>query len=89
MVDAVRVAEQAIGQVHYSVTDRELPMRVFRRSLFVVKDVAAGELLTAENVRSIRPGHGLHPRYLAQILGQHATRDIESGTPLSWELIGG
>ena len=87
MVDAVRVVEQALGQVHYSVTERELPMRAFRRSLFVVKDVAAGELFTAENVRSIRPANGLHPRHLAEVVGRYATCNIEAGTPLTWGLV--
>lgn len=87
MVDAVRIAEKALGQIQYSVTEREVPMRTFRRSLFVVKDVTAGEIFTPENVRSIRPGHGLHPRYLSQILGHRAAYDITLGTPLSWELV--
>ena len=58
---------------------------MFRRSLFVVKDVKAGEAFTPDNVRSIRPGHGLHTRYLEQIIGRHATHDIGRGTPLAWE----
>ena len=89
MVDAVRVAEKALGQVHYSITEREAPMRAFRRSLFVVEDMVAGEVFTASNVRSIRPGQGLHPRHLRQVLGHRAACDITLGTPLSWELIGG
>jgi pseudaminic acid synthase len=87
MVDAVRVAEKALGQVHYGVTEREAPMRAFRRSLFVVKDVAAGELFTAENVRSIRPANGLHPRHLPEVIGCYATCDISAGTPLTWGMV--
>ena len=87
MVDAIRVAEKALGQVHYRVTEREAPMRAFRRSLFVVKDVAAGELFTSENVRSIRPANGLHPRHLAEVLGRYATCDIDAGTPLTWGMV--
>lgn len=61
--------------------------REFSRSLFVVKDIKAGEIFTEENVRSIRPGYGLHPKYLKKILGKRATQDIKKGTPLNWDLI--
>jgi N-acetylneuraminate synthase len=87
MVSAVRTAEKAIGRVHYGVSEQESSSRVFRRSLFVVQDISAGERFTAENVRSIRPGHGLHTRYLDDVLGRRAAVDIERGTPLGWELI--
>jgi N-acetylneuraminate synthase len=87
MVDAVRVAERALGEVQFGVNEKERASRIFRRSLFVVQDVKRGSLFTAENVRSIRPGHGLHTRHLAEILGRRAARDIERGTPLSWELV--
>lgn len=89
MVDAVREAERALGKVHYGVSQHEEESRVFRRSLFVVRDVKAGERFTTENVRSIRPGYGLHPRYLDDVLGRVATRDIAGGTPLAWEMVGG
>ncbi|HXG51799.1 MAG TPA: pseudaminic acid synthase [candidate division Zixibacteria bacterium] len=89
MVEAIRVAEKALGWVHYGLSAGETQSRLFRRSLFVVRDVAAGERFTTENVRSIRPGHGLHPRHLPEILGRSATRDIRRGTPLSWKLVGG
>jgi N-acetylneuraminate synthase len=85
MVDAVRVAEQALGQIHYGVSDKEAQSRVFRRSLFVVQNVRAGEVFTDANVRSIRPGYGLPPRYLDNVLGRRAARDIERGTPLTWD----
>jgi pseudaminic acid synthase len=87
MVDAVRVGEKALGEVRFGVSAKEASSRIFRRSLFVVKDVKRGEEFTAENVRSIRPAHGLHTRHLVEILGQTATRDIERGTPMSWELV--
>ena len=87
MVDAVRVTEKALGAVHFGIEAKEASSRVFRRSLFVVQDVKQGEAFTAENVRSIRPGYGLHTRHLPEVLGRHATRDVERGTPLSWELI--
>jgi N-acetylneuraminate synthase len=87
MVDAVRVAEKALGEVHFGCSAKEASSRVFRRSLFVVQDVKRGDLFTADNVRSIRPGHGLHPRHLPEVLGRHAACDIERGTPLNWELV--
>ena len=88
MVGAIRTAERALGTVHYGVSGREAASRVFRRSLFAVRDIAKGEPFTAENVRSIRPAHGLHTRHLPDILGRQATRDIARGTPLAWELVG-
>jgi pseudaminic acid synthase len=87
MVDAVRVTEKALGEIHFGLTDSERSSRVFRRSLFVVRDVRQGETFSEENVRSIRPGHGLHTRHLPEIVGKHASRDIERGTPLSWDLV--
>lgn len=89
MVGAIRVAEKALGRVRYGVSEREAKSRVFRRSLFVVKDVRAGEIFTEENVRSIRPGYGLHPRHLRQILGSRAAADVERGTPLGWVMVDG
>src|SRR5579864_7406732 len=87
MVDAVRVAEKALGEIHFGVSDKEASSRVFRRSLFVVENLKRGELFTTENVRAIRPGHGLHTRHLQEVLGRHAARDIERGSPLSWDLV--
>ncbi len=84
MVDAVRMTEQALGVVHYGIEPAEEKSRVFRRSLFVVQDVQAGELFTSANVRSIRPGHGLHTRYLDTFIGRRARQAIERGTPLDW-----
>jgi len=89
MVAAVRTAEQAIGSVYYGVSEQESGSRIFRRSLFVVKDTKAGERFTADNVRSIRPGHGLHTRHLEDIVGRCAALDIKRGTPLKWDLVGG
>lgn len=89
MVEAVRVAEQAIGTVHYGVTPDDFKSRVFRRSLFVVADVKAGEALTKANVRSIRPGHGLPPKFLSEVLGRTAARDLPCGTPLTWDALSG
>jgi N-acetylneuraminate synthase len=88
MVQGVRAAEKMIGRVDYGLSAAEEKSRVFRRSLFVVKAVRAGERFNADNVRSIRPGYGLHTRYLDEVLGRAASRDIERGTPLSWDMIG-
>ena len=87
MVEAIRTAEKALGEVRYEVGEQEAKSRVFRRSLFVVKDVKAGEVFTEENVRSIRPGYGLPPKFLKEVLGRRAARDIKRGTPLEWGLI--
>lgn len=88
MVDAVRCTERALGAVRYEVSPRESKSRIFRKSLFVVRDMNAGETFTSENVRSIRPGNGLSPVYLAQVLGSRATRDLKRGTPLELDSIG-
>lgn len=87
MVEAIRTIEKALGHVHYGMTARESESRVFRRSLFVVRDVKRGEIFTPENVRSIRPGHGLHTRYYDQVIGKRASQDIERGTPLTYDMV--
>ena len=87
MVDAVRTAEQALGEVKYAVTEKETASRVFRRSLFVVQDLQAGDRITTENVRSIRPGHGLPPKYYDTLLGRSVTKSVKAGTPMSWDLV--
>lgn len=88
MVTDIRHAEKAIGCISYGVTEQEKTNYVFRRSIFCVKDIKKGELLTEENVRVIRPGYGLHPRHYCEILGQTALRDIKRGTPINFEMIG-
>ncbi|MGH2444664.1 MAG: pseudaminic acid synthase [Candidatus Limnocylindria bacterium] len=87
MVAAIRVTEKALGSVSYEPTERESPSRILRRSLFVVEPVRAGETFTEHNVRSIRPGQGLHTRHLHEVLGARAARDVERGTPMHWGLI--
>ena len=86
LVQTIRTAEKSLGEVHYGICADEEKSRIFRRSLFVVKSMKMGDVFTEENLRSIRPGHGLHPRYLKEILGSKASRDIERGTPMSWSL---
>jgi pseudaminic acid synthase len=87
MVDAIRGIEKALGTVNYDATEHEKASRVFRRSLFAVEDIAEGELFTGKNIRSIRPGYGLLPKYLPEILGKPAKKNICRGTPLSWDMI--
>lgn len=84
MVAAIRTGYAALGTVRYGGVAEEASGRRFRRSLFVVEDMAAGEQFTEQNVRSIRPSDGLHPRYLDQVLGGTASCDIARGTPLQW-----
>ncbi len=89
MVRDIRQAERAIGKVQYGAAKQERSNIIFRRSVFCVKDIKKGETLTEENVRIIRPGNGLAPKYYPEVLGQTALRDIERGTPLQFEMIGG
>jgi N-acetylneuraminate synthase len=89
MVQAVRDAERALGEVNYTVSPQESKSRQFRRSLFVVADMRAGDTFTPQNVRSLRPAAGLHPRHYDTIIGRRAARDIPRGTPLQWDLIAG
>ncbi len=86
MVSAVREAEQALGTINYEVTEHEQASRFFRRSLFAVEDIPAGAILDEKNVRSIRPGNGLAPKYINEIIGKRAKRLIRRGTPLKWNL---
>ncbi len=79
MVKAVREAEKAIGVVDYNLTEKQAKGKEFSRSLYVVKDIKAGEVITEEHVRSIRPGFGLHPRYLREVIGKVAQKNSEKG----------
>lgn len=87
MVSEVRILEKALGSHEYVLTDTQKLEHGGSRSLFVVKDIAQGELLTPENIRSIRPGCGLHTMYYEEILGKRAKKTLKKGTPLAWELI--
>jgi len=87
MVKSVKEVEKALGEVSYDLTEKMKKSREFSRSLFVVKDIKTGEVFTEENIRSIRPGYGLPPKHLKDILGKRATQDIKKGRPLSWELV--
>ena len=83
----MRTVAAALGKLHYGGSEADASNYVFRRSLFVVQAMKAGETFTAQNLRSIRPGNGLAPMYLDEVLGQPASRAIERGTPLAWDLI--
>jgi pseudaminic acid synthase len=87
MVKAVREAESAIGVVDYTLTEKQRKGRDFCRSLYAVKDIKAGELLTKENVRSVRPGFGMHPKHYNDILNKRATKNLEKGTALQMSFI--
>jgi pseudaminic acid synthase len=87
MVESIRAVEAALGKVEYGITENQKGSLVFRRSLFIVEDVKAGEVLTEKNVRSIRPGNGMPPKYLTEILGKPASVSMAAGTPLTWEKI--
>ncbi len=89
MVNAIRTAEKALGDVHYGLSARESKSQAFRRSLFVVKDMKKGEQFTEENIRSIRPGHGLPPKMMKEVLGRRAAWDIARGTPVGWNHLQG
>jgi pseudaminic acid synthase len=82
LVDSIKIVEKALGTVNYGCMDNEKNSMIFRRSLFTVKDIKMGEKFTEENVQSIRPGHGLHPKYLSKIIGKRAKNDIKKGVPL-------
>ena len=87
MVEAVRTTEKALGRVSYGPGEDEIRSRALRRSLFVVQDMQAGEPFTTQNVRSIRPGNGLHTRYYDMVLGKKARTKVGRGTPMTWDLI--
>lgn len=84
MVEEVRKAEKTLGKVKYEVSEKD---KLRRRSLFVVKDIGKGELITKENVRSVRPGYGLHPKYFNKVIGMKALKNMKIGTPLKMNTI--
>ncbi len=87
MVKVVRQAEKAVGYVNYELTEKARASLKFSRSLFVVEDINKGEVFRPENIRSIRPGYGAHPKYLKDILGKKATREYKRGEPFTFELL--
>lgn len=87
MVSSIRAVEKALGEVKYELTDQVKKSREFARSLFVIRDIKKGEALTEENIRSIRPAYGLHPKYLKEVLGKRARIPLKRGTPLRWDVL--
>jgi pseudaminic acid synthase len=87
MVKAVREAESAIGVVDYNLTDKQAKGKDFSRSLYVVEDIKAGEIITEKNVRSIRPGFGLHPKYFESILGRLIKFDAQKGQRFTKDMV--
>lgn len=86
--DETERAWQAVGQVRYGPTTAELKSLAFRRSLYIAQDMRAGDMLTRENLRCVRPGFGLPPKYLDSLLGQHVGQAVQAGTPMAWALLG-
>lgn len=89
MIEQIRTIEAALGGVTYGPTEWERPNQVFQRSLIVTEDVKVGETFTPVNLRSIRPGYGLSPEYIGDIIGRTAARDLDRGTPMQWDMVGG
>lgn len=87
MVENIRKVETALGCVNYPADSSKIKGREFCRSLYVAEDIKAGEVITAKNVRSVRPGHGLHPKHLQELLGRKVNRDLEVGDRMSWEVV--
>ena len=86
MVKAVRDTEKLLGKVDYSMTEKKKKSRQFARSLYVAKDINKGEKFTEENIRSVRPGYGMHPKHLKDILGKMSIKDLEEGEALNWNM---
>ena len=87
LVQDCKRAWRSLGMPTYDLQGCEGQSVQFRRSIYVVRDVGAGEVLTSENVRSIRPGFGLPPKHMPEVLGRRATRDLKRGEPLSWDVV--
>lgn len=87
MVEAIRKAEKIMGQVNYEMTEKKKKSKEFSKSIFVSEDIKKGEMLTEKNIRVIRPGFGLHPKYFKEILGKQANADIKKGTPFNINFI--
>ena len=87
MVKNIRISEKAMGQVTYELTKKQISGRDFSRSLYIAEDMEAGDVFTEDNLRSVRPGFGLHPKYYDEILGRRVTHAVTKGTPLKWDLI--
>ncbi|MEF9951698.1 MAG: pseudaminic acid synthase [Clostridium sp.] len=87
MVDNIRMLEKALGTKEYNLTNKQIESRKSGRSLYVTSDIKKGEIFTLDNVKSVRPGAGLHTRYLDDIIGKRAKINLEKGTPIKWDII--
>ncbi|NQY11000.1 MAG: pseudaminic acid synthase [Flavobacteriales bacterium] len=87
MVNGVRKAEKLIGKVDYKMTEKNKRSREFSRSLFVAENVKKDDIITEENIRSVRPAYGMHPKFYDEVIGKKFNKDVEKGIPLSWDLI--
>ncbi|WP_457608707.1 pseudaminic acid synthase [Nitratifractor sp.] len=87
MVQVVRDTEKMLGEVDYSMTEKKRKSRQFARSLYVAEDIQEGEILTEKNIRSVRPGYGLHPKYFKGILGKRAKKNLKKGMRMDWSLL--
>ena len=87
MVKSLREAEKAIGTIDYNLTEKQLNGKDFSRSLYVVEDIKTGEIFSEKNIRSIRPGFGMHPKYLKDVLGQVSSENYSAGTRVNKKMI--
>lgn len=85
MVSSIRDTEKLLGNTGYQVTEKMRKARISARSIFVIKDIRKGEVITPENIKVLRPGYGLHPKYYSDLIGKKVKRDLDSGSPLSWD----
>jgi N-acetylneuraminate synthase len=88
LVSETERAWQALGGIQYGPTEAEKSSLRFRRSIYIAQDVKAGEVLTRENLRVVRPGHGLAPKYYEMLLGRRVKRDLAMGAPMDWSYLG-
>jgi pseudaminic acid synthase len=87
MVQRIREVELALGKIDYDMTDKKIKSRQFARSLFVISDIQEGEEFTEDNIKSIRPGNGLPPKFIDEVIGKKANKSLKRGTPLEWKHI--
>lgn len=87
MINEIRNIEKALGRVNYDLDEKTKKNRVFSRSLFFTEDIEPGQTITEKNMRSIRPGYGLHPRHYHELIGKKTSKKIEKGTPVDWSLV--
>lgn len=87
LVKSVREAEKALGEINYNLTDKQKKGREFSRSLYIVNDVKVGDVLSEDNVKSIRPGYGMHPKHYREVIGKKFIHNLPKGTALKWEMI--